>query len=178
MKKSRTTLRGAIGGAATALQALPELPTWFRVSAIVVGAVAFAGLGYHATDCPPNCAGTDARGRRLGPVPASLVMGLLIMVVLTASLCAAVLFSGCTALVIRSHNSSGSGTNRVTKGATVYGLTFFDSGQVLGKTRATYEAATNGTWAPEISTAGVSQQASSTGVVTIIQNFPKMVPVP
>jgi hypothetical protein len=178
MKNSRTTLWGAIGGAATALQALPELPTWFRVSAIILGALAFAGLGYHATDCPPNCAGTDARGRRLGPVPASLVSGLIIMLLLTASLCAAVIFSGCTTVVIRSHSDSGSGTNAVNKGATLWGITFFDSGQVLGKTRATYEAATNGTWAPEISTAGLSQQASSTGVVTIIQNFPKMAPVP
>jgi len=60
----------------------------------------------------------------------------------------------------------------------LYGVTFFDSGQVLGKTKVALDTATNGTWPAGISTAGLDQHASSTGMVTIIQNFPKVVPVP
>ena len=72
----------------------------------------------------------------------------------------------------------GEGTNRVDKSGVLYGVTFFDSGQVLGKTRVAMDSATNGTWPAGISIAGFDQHASSTGAVTIIQNFPKMVPVP
>ena len=178
MKQSRTTLWGAVGGAATAIQAVPDLASWLRITAIVVAAMAFGGLGYHATDCPAMCPGTDAQGRRLGAGPSTFIAGLLVLLGLAAAVIVVSCCTGCTALVARSYVKSGSGTNQVHKGGTLYGVTFFDSGQVLGKTKVSYEAATNGTWPPEISTAGVTQQATSTGLVTIIQNFPKMVPVP
>ena len=178
MTKSRTTTWGAIGGAATALQALPDLPSWLRACLIVLGALAFILLGYHATDCPANCPGTDRYGRRLGNAATDAIIGPLIIVWLLGSLCLAVIAAGCTAMCARSSTESGSGTNRVEKTASICGVTFFDSGQVLGRTRVSYIGNTNDSSPPGISTAGFTQQSSSTGLVTIIQNFPKVVPVP
>jgi hypothetical protein len=109
--------------------------------------------------------------------PAPPVVGLLVLGALALAVVLACC-TGCTLMYARSHASQGQGTNRVDKSGLLYGITFFDSGQVLGKTRVAMESTTNGMWAGGISTAGLTQQATSSNVVTIIQNFPKMVPVP
>jgi len=178
MTHSRTTVCGAIAGAATSLQALPDLPGWFRACATIVASAALIALGLHAADCPPNCPGTDPQGRRLGGQGPRFLAGVLVVLVLAAAICLAALASGCTTVYARSHSRTGEGTNRVDKSGVLYGVTFFDSGQVLGKTKVALDTATNGTWPAGISTAGLDQHASSTGMVTIIQNFPKVVPVP
>ncbi|HVM46949.1 MAG TPA: hypothetical protein VMU04_02930 [Candidatus Acidoferrum sp.] len=176
MTRSKTTLCGALGGAATALQALPDLPGWLRAALIISAAAAFILLGYHATDCPPNCPGTDKYGRRLGNPAADMIAGPLILLLFIGLLSALVLCAGCTAMWARSYTQAGAGTNRVEKGGAICGVTLFDSGQVLGRTRVTYLGGTNDTAQAGISTAGFSQQSSSTGLVTIIQTFGTAVP--
>jgi hypothetical protein len=178
MTPSRTTLWGAIAGTSTLITAIPDIPGWLKAVCIVMTALGITALGFHSSDCPPNCPGTDPNGaprRGVDPRTASLLFGL---AALTAATCAVLGLSGCTAMRARTAIDTGEGTNHVRRVGTLTGITFFDSGQILGKTRVTVETSTNGVWPAEVSTAGLTQQASSTGMVTIIQNFPKMVPVP
>jgi hypothetical protein len=178
MTPSRTTLWGAIAGTSTLITAIPDIPGWLKAVCIVVTALGITALGFHSSDCPPNCPGTDAAGHRRTP-PAPGPLSLLCAIAAAATVLWLLLgLTGCTAMRARTAIDTGEGTNHVRRVGTLTGITFFDSGQILGKTRVTVEGSTNGTWPAEVSTAGLTQQASSTGMVTIIQNFPKMVPVP
>jgi hypothetical protein len=102
MTRSRTTVCGAIAGAATALQALPDLPGWFRACATIVASAALIALGLHAADCPPNCPGTDPRGRRLGGQGTRFLAGVLVVLALAAAICLA-LPEPCSAVKRRCH---------------------------------------------------------------------------
>jgi len=175
--KSRTTLWGAIAGASTAAQTIPELAGWPRVLLMLVAGIALGALGYHATECPANCPGTDQDGRPRVARGVSVAAGVLIVLALTAVIAFAALTSGCTALVAHSYLKEGSTNTAPKRGATLYGVSFFDSGPVLGKTRLTYESATNGQWAPAIGTAGWTQSASPTGTVMILQQFSGVAPL-
>lgn len=76
-----------------AVSSVPEFNDWIRLTARFAAAGAIALLGYHATDCPANCPGTDDRGRpRPWPQTLCTVLLLALMAIAIATACA-----GCTA---------------------------------------------------------------------------------
>ena len=178
MTPSQTTFWGAVAGAATAAQALPNLPWYVRAGAAILAGLALGALGYHSSDCPPNCPGTDSLGKRRLPSAGNALAGILLAGGILLALTLVVMACGCTALYGHAYQR-GDGTNAVAKaGATLYGVTFFDSGQVLGKARLAFDSGTNGRSAGSVAMSGVQQSSSSTGVVTIIQQFQGMTPIP
>ena len=175
MNISRTTISGAIAGAATAAQAVPNLPPLLHAGLAIAAGAALGALGLHASGCPPNCPGTDETGRlRPGPVRA-LRDALMVFAILAAVALAA---TGCAFVHASSRDAVTVGTNSLPRKASFTGIAFFDSSQSLSKARVTYEGSTNGAWAPGICMSGLNQTSSSTGAVTIIQQFRGMLPAP
>ena len=176
MTPSQTTFWGAVAGASMAAQAIPSLPPLAHTVAIVASGLATGALGYHAAECPANCPGTDTLGKRRVPAAGNILAAIVMVGGLLLALAFAVMASGCTAIYGHAYEKGDATNNVPKKGATLYGFTILDSGQVLGKTRLTYEAVSNGWYAPGVGTAGFQQTSSSTGVVTIIQQFGNLVP--
>lgn len=93
MKANKTTLSGAFAAGCLAATQVPDLPPWLGVCFRLGAAIGVASLGWHATDCPANCPGSDDQGRRL-PLPErwpSLLLSFALLVPLGAVLL------GCTA---------------------------------------------------------------------------------
>ena len=176
MTPSQTTFWGAVAGASMAAQAIPSLPPLAHTVALVASGLATGALGYHAAECPPNCPGTDTLGKRRVPAAGNIIAGIVMVGGLLLALAFVCMASGCTAIYGHAYEKADA-TNMPKKGATLYGFTILDSGQVLGRTRLAFESATNGQWAPGVATAGFQQQSSSTGMVTIIQQFENLAPV-
>lgn len=61
----KTTLAGAAAAGLSLLGEATELPPAARVACKAGAAAALALLGYHASDCPSGCRGSDKWGRRI-----------------------------------------------------------------------------------------------------------------
>jgi len=92
MKTSKTTVAGTTAATCYAVSQVPGLPEWLTISFRCGAAISIAMLGIHATDCPPNCPGTDSRGRILPPksVLTIPILALLFLIVIV------IVESGCT----------------------------------------------------------------------------------
>jgi len=83
MKTSKTSISGTSAAAFYAAAQVPGLPEWLQLCFKGAAAISIAALGYHSTDCPVNCPGTDDRGRPLQErrqlwLPALLFVGLVV----------------------------------------------------------------------------------------------------
>jgi hypothetical protein len=154
------------------VQTLPGLPHWGYVLGQLVAGLAVGGLGWHARDCPPRCPGTDRNGKPRAPRTLAL-QGLLAACFLGGVLLviAAMLLSGCTyarTSVTRTRLENGV---LVTEKAAISGAAVLDSNQALQRASAHALNTTSNTWSPTVSMTGLTQAASSTGIVVIINGL-------
>lgn len=157
-----------------AVAALPGLSPTLHTVAIVVSAASMGALGKLSKDCPPFCPGTDSEGRprAFQPNPTPPLPGLSLPLCLVLGLSLALL-SGCALDRLRMTTSHMDGTNLVTQTSTITSCTMLDANQNLARASIHTESATNGTWAPGISMAGLGQSSSSSNLVqavTVIVN--------
>jgi hypothetical protein len=181
MKTSPTSIAGYIGGAACGVAAVPGMPPAIHTTAALIGAVALGALGRLSKDCPPLCPGTDALGRPRPTVENTTppLRGLLIPVLALCGLSLGLL-SGCTAFNASTHTTTQTTNGPVVEKTRVLGWTLLDSSQAIQKASAHSGYATNGTWAPGVNMAGLTQTSSSTGLVNgitvIVNNLPPVIP--
>jgi hypothetical protein len=93
MKLTRSFTAGSVSAVALTAATLPGLTPSASTALQVIGALSIAFLGHAASDCPPNCPGTDRAGRP-EPINKNLLM-IALLLFGTAALMA--IFTGCTA---------------------------------------------------------------------------------
>jgi len=172
MKTDATTIAGMVAGAALSVAALPALPRSVTSVAGIVGAAAVGALGWHAKTCPAGCPGTDARGNPLTRPQSAVrkVIPVACFLILLATL-AFVLLTGCAVTRATTTRTTDPTTGATVEKTCVTGATLFDSGQSLARASAHSGYATNGTWAPGVSMAGLSQTSSTSGLTVIVNTL-------